>query len=90
MGEITPKTLAIRNYVAFATYRGRPIDTFASLITPLRWIVRRIADFSITLLVGRERSRGKLVTEDIVLTLAHEAVGEGELHILEARTIHLL
>jgi putative hemolysin len=87
VGEITPKTLAIRNNVAFASYQSRPIDSLARLITPLRWVVRRIADLFITLVVGSERARGSIVTEDMLRTLAHEAVGEGELDLLEARTI---
>ncbi len=44
VGEITPKTLAIRNNVAFATFESGPIDAFARFITPLRWVIRVIAD----------------------------------------------
>ena len=59
VGEITPKTLAIRNNVAFATAESRPIAFFASLSKPLRWLVRGVSDFFITLIVGRERSKWK-------------------------------
>jgi len=86
-GEITPKTLAIRNNMAFAAAESRPIDLFARLITPIRWAVRGISDWFTTLLVGRERSRGNIVTEDMVRTLAHEAVGEGALDQMEAQFI---
>ncbi len=86
-GEITPKTLAIRNNVAFATFESGPLNTFARLITPLRWGIRIIADWFTTLIVGRERSPGNLVTEDMVRTLAHEAVGEGTLDHIEAQFI---
>lgn len=86
-GEITPKTLAIRNNVAFATFESGPIETFARLITPLRWAIRIVADWFTTLIVGRERSRGNIVTEDMVRTLAHEAVGEGALDHMEAQFI---
>jgi putative hemolysin len=86
-GEITPKTLAIRNNVAFATAESGPIETFARLITPLRWAIRIVADWFTTLIVGRERSRGNIVTEDMVRTLAHEAVGEGTLDHMEAQFI---
>jgi len=86
-GEITPKTLAIRNNMAFATAESRPIDLFARLISPIRWAVRSISDWFTTLLVGRERSRGNIVTEDMVRTLAHEAVGEGALDQMEAQFI---
>jgi len=65
VGEITPKTLAIRNNVAFATVQSRPIDVLARLITPLRWLVRTVSDWFITLVVGSERSPGNIVTEDL-------------------------
>ena len=87
VGEITPKTLAIRNNVAFATYQSGPIDLFARLIAPIRWAVRKVADWFTTLIVGAERSPGNIVTEDMVRTLAHEAVGEGVLDHMEAQLI---
>ncbi len=87
VGEITPKSLAIRNNVRFATFQSRPIQTFAWLITPLRIVIRRVADGFITLMVGRQRSRGNLITEDMVRTLADEAVGEGALDHQEAQYI---
>lgn len=80
IGEITPKTLAIRNNIAFASYESGPIAFFAKLITPIRWAVRMVSDWITTLLIGSERSPGNIVTEDMVRTLAHEAVGEGVLN----------
>ncbi len=87
VGEITPKTLAIRNNVAFAAFQSKYIALFASLISPLRWLVRQVADWVTTLIVGKERSRANIVTEDMVRTLAREAVGEGVLNPVEARYI---
>ncbi|MBF0470718.1 MAG: HlyC/CorC family transporter [Gammaproteobacteria bacterium] len=86
-GEITPKTLAIRNNIAFATVESRPINFFAQLITPLRWLIRMISDFFTTLIVGRERSSANIITSDMVRTLAHDAVGKGALDRHEARFI---
>ena len=86
-GEITPKTLAIRNNMAFAAYQSGPIDLFAKAITPLRIVIRVIADFFTTLIVGKERTRGSIVTEDMIRTLAREAVGDGVLNQHEARYI---
>ncbi len=88
VGEITPKTLAIRNNVAFATFQCRFIDFFARAITPLRWVVRHIADFFITLIVGSERSAANIITQDMVRSLAQEAVGEGVLDREEALYIN--
>lgn len=87
VGEITPKTLAIRNNVAFATAQSRPIDLFARLITPLRWLVRIVAEWFTTLIVGHELTRSSIVTRDMVRTLAQEAVGDGVLDKDEARYI---
>jgi putative hemolysin len=86
-GEITPKVLALRNNVAFANAECRPIDLFARLITPLREVIRHVAEFFITLIVGKQRSAGNLVTEDMIRTLVHDAVGEGALDSQEARYI---
>ena len=86
-GEITPKVLAIRNNVAFATFEAPPIALFARLITPLREVIRHIAEFFITLLVGKQRSQGNLVTEDMIRTLVIDAVGEGALDSQEAHYI---
>jgi CBS domain containing-hemolysin-like protein len=86
-GEITPKTLAIRNNIAFATAQCRPIDLFARLILPLRWLVREVSDVVITFIVGKERSRDNIITEDMVRSLAREAVGEGVLDRQEAHYI---
>ncbi len=87
VGEITPKTLAIRNNVAFATHQCLAIEFVARLIKPLRVVVRLVADRLTTLIVGKERSRASIVTEDMVRTLAHEAVGDGVLDKSEARYI---
>jgi putative hemolysin len=86
-GEITPKVLAIRNNMAFASFQARPIHLFARLITPLREVIRHVAEFFITLIVGKQRSQGNLVTEDMIRTLVTDAVGEGALDSQEARYI---
>ncbi len=86
-GEITPKTLAFRRNVAFASFQCFWIDLFARAISPIRWIVRRIAEVFITMAVGPERSPANIVTEDMVKSLADEAVGEGALDGREAHYI---
>jgi len=87
LGEITPKVLAIRHNVAFASFESRPIEAFARLIKPVRFVVRQVADWIITLVIGRERSRGNIITEDMFRILAREAVGEGALDHFEAQFI---
>jgi len=86
-GEITPKTLAIRHNVAFASFQCSIIEAFAKLITPIRWIVRVIADGILTVIVGRRPSPSNIITEDMVRSLAGEALDEGTLDRQEARFI---
>ena len=64
VGEITPKTLALRHNVAFATAQSQPIALFEKLITPIRWVVRIVADGITTLIVGKERARRRLGYRD--------------------------
>jgi len=79
--------MAIRHNVAFAGVESKFVDLFARLIRPIRWVVRYVADLFITLIIGKERSRGNIITEDMVRTLAKEAVGEGALDRHEAQYI---
>jgi CBS domain containing-hemolysin-like protein len=46
-----------------------------------------VSDIFITLVIGKERSHGNIITEDMVRVLAHEAVGEGALDRTEAQFI---
>ena len=87
-GEITPKTLAINRNVAFASVQSVLIDRFAQIIAPVRWVVRHISDYFITLIVGEERTAASIATEDIVRVLTNEALGEGALDASEAKYIH--
>ncbi|MBF0621898.1 MAG: HlyC/CorC family transporter [Magnetococcales bacterium] len=88
LGEITPKTLAVRNNVGFSVWLSGPIHMFARMITPVRNLVRFVADLFITMIVGPRRSRGNIITEDMVRTLANEAADAGELDAMERQTIH--
>jgi len=85
--EITPKSSAIRHNVAFASAESYPIELFARFIRPLRMVVRKIADWFITLILGTERSRGNILTEDMMRILTREAVDEGAIDHLEAQFI---
>lgn len=87
VGEITPKTIAVKRNVAFASAVARPLEIFAALITPLRLVVRYVADGLTTLLIGKARSQGNIVTEDMVRTLAVQAEEEGVLDQTERKFI---
>jgi putative hemolysin len=86
-GEITPKTLAMKHNVRFASAVATHLEKFATLITPLRITIRFIADALTTILIGKERVKGSLITEDMVRTLAVQAADEGALETTERQFI---
>lgn len=83
IGEITPKTLAVRHSVGFSCAVSGPLTLFAKLILPLRWAVRIVADAIITALIGKDKGKGNIITEDMVRTLATEAANQGVLDSTE-------
>lgn len=88
IGEITPKTIAIKTNVLFATRVTRPLESFAQAITPLRVVVRFLADGLTTLLIGKERSKGNIITEDMVRTLVDHATDLGDMDSAEQTFIN--
>ena len=87
-GEITPKAIAVRNNESFARFQAPILQSFALAVTPVRSVVRVVSDKLIALLAGGYRSQSNLISEDMVITLAREAVGEGVLERLEAHYIN--
>ncbi|MBF0310891.1 MAG: HlyC/CorC family transporter [Magnetococcales bacterium] len=88
IGEITPKTIAVRNNIPFAALVARPIASFMRLITPLRRVVRWVANFFITLIIGTPQEKKTTVTEEMVRTLAEQATEDGVLDDSEREYIN--
>jgi putative hemolysin len=61
---------------------------FAKAISPLRIVIRFVADGLTTLLIGKERSKGNIVTEDMVRTLVDHAADLGALDSTEQKFIN--
>lgn len=87
VGEITPKTIAIKNNILFSSFVCHPLNLFARMITPLRIVIRYVSDYFTTLVVGKERGKGNIITGDMVRTLAHHATAEGAMELSEGRYI---
>ncbi|MBF0438660.1 MAG: HlyC/CorC family transporter [Magnetococcales bacterium] len=76
-GEITPKTIAVRNSIVVADLVSRPLTLFRKLITPLRIVVGWISNFLITKMIGEQKKKHATVTEEMVRTLAEQASQDG-------------
>ncbi len=87
-GEITPKTIAINNNIALSSFIVKPLILFGKIITPLRWIIKHIADRIVNLIIRKKSRKMNILTEDIVKTIVNESQKEGELDLSEKESIH--
>ncbi|MBF0097694.1 MAG: HlyC/CorC family transporter [Magnetococcales bacterium] len=88
VGEITPKTIAVRNNIAFAGIVAPIIASFMTFITPLRRVVRWVANIFITMIVGPQTEKQQTVTEEMVRSLTEQATQDGVLDETEREYIH--
>ena len=84
LGEVTPKTIAVSNPVKIsAEVVAGPLSVWARLITPLRRVVRIVADRITTWIVGGERARENILQVDEFRTLLADVAEEGVLDATE-------
>ncbi|ACY15093.1 hemolysin family protein [Haliangium ochraceum] len=89
IGEITPKTVAIKNASAWARAVSRPLVVFGVLVTPIRSVVLLVADILMRPFGGSTR-RGMLrdLSEQEFRNLVDAGSAEGEVDARERRLIH--
>jgi len=84
LGEITPKTIAVSDPVRIsAGLVAAPLGAWVRLITPLRRVVRAVADQMTTWIVGQERAPENILRLDEFRTLLDEVADEGILDATE-------
>lgn len=87
-GEITPKTIAIRNSERFALFVAGPLTHFSRITTPIRWLIRTISDRIVNLFISESSRTGSLLTEDVIKTIVEEGEKEGVIDSLEREYIY--
>ena len=89
VGEVTPKTIAVSNPVRFgAGVVAWPLSIWVKLVTPLRWIIRTVADRITTMIVGENTDPENILRVDEFRSLVEEVAKEGELNATERALIH--
>ncbi len=88
IGDMTPKTLALRAAEGWARAMAGPMRTIARVLTPLRFVVRLVSDAIINLLGGRPPSREEGIREAEFRALVDVGAREGEVELAERRLIH--
>ena len=76
-GEITPKTIALRNNLGFSSFVSAPLALFQKIIMPVQWVVKHIADMIVNLIIREKARSSNILTEDVVKELVHESEKEG-------------
>ncbi len=83
-GEVTPKTIAVSNPVRIsADLVAGPLNIWAKLVTPLRRVIRVVADLITTWVVGSERARENILKVDEFRALLEDVADEGVLDATE-------
>ncbi|MFQ5912478.1 MAG: hemolysin family protein [Nitrospinota bacterium] len=88
VGEITPKSIALRRPETVSRWVARPIAVFSVLATPLRWVFRQASDWIIRSLGGGRPTADNILSEDEFRTLIDIGHEVGELEDQERELIH--
>jgi putative hemolysin len=82
--EVTPKTLAITNAERVALFAAGPVDSFATFLGPVLWVVTLISRG----ITGGRAARAPYLTEEELLTLLHVSEEQGVIEEQEHQMIH--
>lgn len=88
LGEIIPKTLAVRHNIFFALFIAVPLRVFSFIIFPLRWLTLAINDLILSYLVKHRKEETDKISEEELKTLVKIGEEEGVLDSDERRMIH--
>jgi putative hemolysin len=88
VGEMTPKSIAIRLGEKWARRVSAPLLFFYYLVTPVRWILSGIAGGIVLLLGARAPEKSAGLREEEFRALVDVGSETGELQVAERRLIH--
>jgi len=89
-GEVTPKTIAVTLPVGFSSTVSTLLSLWVRFITPLRAVIRVIADRVTTLIVGEAKDARNILQVDEFRSLVEDVVEEGVLDSTERALIYNL
>ncbi len=88
MGEITPKTIALKTSRSWARAVIRPLWVFTVLVTPIRLVVQFVANLVLVPLGGSSTESTKDLSEQEFKNLVDAGSAEGQLAAHERSLIH--
>jgi len=87
-GEVMPKVVALRFNRRLAPLIAYPLGLFSTLVTPLRWLLTRAADFALVLTGGSTAPKQAELREVQLRTLIDEGREAGNLDATEQEMLH--
>lgn len=87
LGELVPKTLALKNPIAWSRLAAWPLAMFALVMSPVRWIVQAVTAVVLRPLVDADRPARDL-TEEEFKSLVDAGSAQGQVDARERRLIH--
>jgi Mg2+/Co2+ transporter CorB len=92
LGEITPKTIAVSNPVRISTaVVASPMSLWVRIVTPMRWLIRGMADRVTSWIVGPEKAPENILQLDEFRSIVDKIASDGQLRDTERTLIyHLL
>lgn len=88
LGEVVPKTLAIRQPIVWARQVAQPLALFGLVITPVRWIIHGVAELLARPFGGAARPRAADLSEEEFRKLVDAGSAQGQVDARERRLIH--
>ena len=88
VGDMTPKTLAIRLGDRWARVAARPLEVFSVLVTPLRLLVQLVSESLLRIFGTRPAVQAEGLREEEFRALVDVGEQEGEVEKAERKLIH--
>jgi CBS domain containing-hemolysin-like protein len=91
LGEVTPKTIAVSDPVRISAHVVAPrMDLWVRVISPMRWLIRGVADRITSMIVGPEKAKENILQVDEFRSLVADVAEEGVLDATERALIYNL
>jgi putative hemolysin len=89
LGEVTPKTLALKSPMGWARTSVGPIQVWSFLVTPVRWLIAGLSEVFLRPLGSAGRARpSRDLSEEEFRTLVDAGSAHGQVDARERRIIH--
>ena len=87
-GEVIPKTISVNYPEKIAPFVSGPVERFAEIVGPLRWILEKIVNSALKLFRVASESSPPPLTEEFFKQLVETGQKEGTLEEIEKELIH--